>query len=175
MDQPNGLTKIVPLLVTQHQQIRSLLDAVSNATGDGRRGAFENFRRFLAVHEAAEEEAVHPAARTGAGGVVEQRLAEEYEAGQTISKLEDLDPDSEAFEDLFAELKHAVAAHARHEEQQEFPALAEVVDAVSLDRLHHVVRLVEPLGSTPAATDAQPFETQLAQRRQHFRGAATGG
>ena len=175
MDQSDGLTHVVPLLVAQHQQITSLLDAVSNTAGARRRGAVENFRRFLAVHEAAEEEAVHPAARTGAGGVVEQRLAEEYEAGQTISKLEDLDPDSEAFEDLFAELKNAVAAHARHEEQQEFPALTQVVDALALIRLHHIVELVQPLGSTPSATDDQPFQTQLAQRRQHFRGAATGG
>ncbi|MGH3685517.1 MAG: hypothetical protein ACRDRU_20850 [Pseudonocardiaceae bacterium] len=49
---------------------------------------------MLAVHETAEEEVVHPAARRvlagGNDGLVDDRLAEENEAKQLLSQLEGL-------------------------------------------------------------------------------------
>src|SRR5688500_19209486 len=52
---------------------------VSGASGGAKRDAFEALVRKIAVHETAEEEVVHPAVRTSAQEVVEERLAEEHE------------------------------------------------------------------------------------------------
>jgi hemerythrin superfamily protein len=68
---------VVALLMRQHGEIRNLFDEVERTTGDDRRAAFQSLVRLLAVHETAEEEIVHPVARTvydGAGSVVDQRL-----------------------------------------------------------------------------------------------------
>lgn len=169
----NGLTAIVPLLTEQHRQLAGLLDAVDQAAGPDRLLAFNDFRRYLAAHEAAEEEAVHPAARTGAGGVVEQRLAEEYQAGKLITDLEQLDVDSHTFTSQFATLKSAVTAHAHREETDEFPALVDLVDTQTLIRVHHIVKQVETFA---ALTDPdQPFVLQTEHHRQRFRGTADAG
>src|SRR4051794_6725501 len=58
----NGLD-VVAFLKEQHQQIKSLFSEVRSASGEQRREAFFALRRLLAVHETAEEEIVHPAAR----------------------------------------------------------------------------------------------------------------
>ena len=174
MDQATGSNTIVPLLTAQHRQITAALDAVVDSAGDTRRRAFHGFLRLLALHEAAEQEAAHPAARTGAGGVVEQRLAEEYHAEQTISQMEQLDPNSEEFGRLLKQLVAGVTAHAHHEEEDEFPALAEVADRSTVIRVHHVVALVDRLAAAASPIDRLPFVEQVAARRQHFRGPATG-
>ena len=57
----------MPLLTQLHRQVAALLDAVERTAGHARLLAFNELRRYLAAHEAAEEEAVHPAARTGGG------------------------------------------------------------------------------------------------------------
>ena len=174
MDQATVPNRIVPLLTAQHRHITALLDAVVNATGDARQPAFRSFLQFLALHEAAEEEAAHPAARPGAGETVEQRLAEEYHAGQTITQTEQLDPNTAEFDRLLEQLVAAVTAHAHHEEQDEFPALAEVADRLTAIRVHHVVALVDRLAGAASPIDRLPFVDQVAARRQHFRGPATG-
>ncbi len=174
MDQVTGSNTIVPLLTAQHRHITALLDALVNATGDARQQAFREFLHFLALHEAAEQEAAHPAARTGAGGVVEQRLAEEYHAGQTISHMEQLEPNSDEFGRLLEHLVAGITGHAHREEQDEFPALAQVADVPTLIRVHHVIALVDRLATAASPIDRLPFVDQVAARRQHFRGAATG-
>ena len=114
------------------------------------------------------------AARPGAGDTVEQRLAEEYHAGQTIAQMEQLDPNTVQFDRLLEQLVAAVTAHAHHEEQDEFPALADVADRLTVIRVHHVVALVDRLAAAASPIDQLPFTDQVAGYRQRFRGPATG-
>lgn len=60
---PTEQQDVVELLKAQHNQIRQLIDRVRAADGAGKREPFEDLVRLLAVHESAEEEVIHPAAR----------------------------------------------------------------------------------------------------------------
>lgn len=73
---------VIDLLLDQHRQLRELFAKLDKSRGDQRRDTFRELVRLLAVHETAEEEIVHPAARETKGGdrVVDVRLAEEHRA-----------------------------------------------------------------------------------------------
>lgn len=47
---------VVELLVLQHNRMRELLDDLQSTAGPDRRESFEEFARWLAVHEATEAE-----------------------------------------------------------------------------------------------------------------------
>jgi hemerythrin superfamily protein len=149
---------VLELLLHQHQQIKALFVQVNSARGDARREAFQQLVRLLAVHESAEEQIVHPAARGEAGdAVVESRLQEESDAKHTLSRLYDLGVDSPEFAAEFAAFEQAVLAHAALEEQAEFPALRRAVDPEKLRRMAGAVRAAEALAPTrphPAAGES---------------------
>lgn len=141
---------VISLLLQQHKEIRSYFDRVEKAHGDDRRDLFHELVAFLAVHETAEEEIVHPEARRADGGepVVKARLGEEHSAKETLSNLYDMGPEAEGFDTLFRQLKEDVLAHAEHEEREEFPLLRKKYDA---DRLHAMatwVRAAEAVAPT---------------------------
>jgi hemerythrin superfamily protein len=116
----------VELLLRQHQEIRGLFQEVEQKTGDERAEAFERLSRFLAVHETAEEEIVHPVARQAIPNgdqVVDARLREENEGKKMLKALEEMGPSAAGFDALFAEFRRAVLEHAEHEEREEFSEL----------------------------------------------------
>jgi hemerythrin superfamily protein len=118
---------VVAFLKEQHQQIKSLFSRVLTTRGKQRQQAFFDLRRLIAVHETAEEEIVHPAAKRARGvgeAVVAARLREENEGKKTLTELEGLHTESAEFETLFREFEKAVLAHANAEEVQEFDKLA---------------------------------------------------
>src|SRR3954471_20068893 len=122
MNEPSN-RDVVSLLLEQHAEIRSLLRATAEAPGDQRRETFQCLVRLLAVHETAEEEVVHPAARRadGGDGIVEARLAEEDKAKTILSELEDLGVEHDEFLSRLSAFEEAVLQHASMEEQLEFP------------------------------------------------------
>ncbi|MFD2357591.1 hemerythrin domain-containing protein [Nonomuraea ferruginea] len=65
-------TDVIELLIAQHGMIRNLFGEVEQAPPERRGESFTRLVRLLAVHETAEEEILHPYARTkldgGAGG-----------------------------------------------------------------------------------------------------------
>jgi hemerythrin HHE cation binding domain-containing protein len=98
---------VVDLLIQQHNQIRDLFLEVKAASGDTRHDAFQRLVRLLAIHETAEEQAVHLVARLhlqGGGDIVDHRLAEEHQAKQTLAALEKTGPDAPEFPRLLDEL-----------------------------------------------------------------------
>lgn len=74
----------------QHGRIRAMFERVEDAAQrDQRLQAFEQPRRFLAVHETAEETVVHPSARRhGEAVIVDARLAEEHDAKEVLAHAE---------------------------------------------------------------------------------------
>ncbi|MFI1564725.1 hemerythrin domain-containing protein [Streptomyces sp. NPDC020490] len=144
-------TDVVELLEAQHARIRTLFDEVARTAGEDRRRHFHDLVRLLAVHETAEEEVVHPFARSHLDDgetIVGQRIEEEEKAKQALALLDDMDTDSPEFLDRFAALRQDVLAHADNEERYEFARLAEVADKGRLESLARAVRAAEALAPT---------------------------
>jgi hemerythrin superfamily protein len=141
---------VVELLLEQHEHIRSLFAAVQSAKGATKQEKFEELRRFLAVHETAEELVTHPNARTAEGGneVVDARLEEETESKKVLAELDGMSVEDAGFEAKFAELRSSVLAHAKAEEQQEFPLLRASNDERMLDKMAQAVRAAEAIAPT---------------------------
>ncbi|MEV0831396.1 hemerythrin domain-containing protein [Nonomuraea rubra] len=119
-------TDVIDLLLAQHAMIRDLFDEVEQAPAGQRGEAFTRLVRLLAVHETAEEEIVHPYARRkidGGDGVVDDRLEEENQAKELLSRMDQAGPDAPGFMDDLLMLRAAVEAHARSEERYEFTQL----------------------------------------------------
>jgi hemerythrin superfamily protein len=141
---------VVELLKAQHRRIRSLISAVDETEGGVKQEKFEELRRFLAVHETAEELVTHPNVRLAEGGneVVDARLEEETAAKKLLAELDGMSVKEPGFESRFAALKTAVLDHAEAEEQQEFPLLRRHNDQQTLDRMATAVRAAEAVAPT---------------------------
>jgi hypothetical protein len=175
---------VVAFLKEQHEQIRMGFRVVNSARGEQRRNAFYALRRLLAVHETAEEQIVHPAARKelpDGDAVVEARLLEENEAKKILTELEDIDVDSSDFEMKFAMLERGVLTHARAEEREEFEPLAAFLDDERLERMRKAVAFAERVAPTrphagiESATAnmlAGPFASMLDRARDVISGKA---
>ncbi len=137
---------VVAFLKEQHKEVKGLLELVATTEGAARKKAFTELKRLLTVHEAAEEEIVHPVAKReldNGAAIVKAREAEEKKAGNALAKLSKLDLDSDAFDLEFSGLKAAVLAHAQAEEKQEFNLLADALDQSKLASMKDDVEAVE--------------------------------
>jgi hemerythrin superfamily protein len=143
---------VVDLLLEQHNRIKELLAVVEGGQGTAKRVAFEDLVRFLAAHESAEEQVVHPrvrkAAADGADQIVQARLNEEHEAKQVLSRLYDMGVDHPDFDGQFHTFAEAVLAHATHEETEEFPRLRQAVPPERLRKMAGAVRTAESMAPT---------------------------
>ncbi|MGW5849118.1 hemerythrin domain-containing protein [Streptomyces sp. NPDC055254] len=142
---------VVALLVRQHGQIHSLFDEVRLGEGDARKDAFERLVRLLAVHETAEEEVVHPHARSafeGGDDVVQERLAEENAAKEMLASLEDMGTGDPKFMPMLLSLRDAVLVHARAEERYEFAQLRRTSSPTRLMTMAKAVKAAEKLAPT---------------------------
>jgi hemerythrin superfamily protein len=150
---------VVELLTDQHRHIEKLFDEVGSTTvAEERTRAFDELRRMLSVHEAAEEIVTHPnATRHGYGDVVEARQDEEHEAKRLLASLDGIDTSSPEFEAGLARLREAVLAHARNEEELEFPLLLSDAAPGELEKMASAVKAVEKVAPThphPAAGES---------------------
>ncbi|MDP9036528.1 MAG: hemerythrin domain-containing protein [Myxococcota bacterium] len=142
---------VVSFLKRQHSQIKDGFAQVIATRGEERSKQFYSLRRLLAVHETAEEEIVHPAARRAlpnGEAVVDARLREENAAKTLLAELEKLDVDSANFDARLLELQRDVLAHAQAEETLEFERLADVLDATRLERMGKAAELAEQFAPT---------------------------
>ena len=113
--------RVITFLKGQHEEVKEVMPEVLNASGEDRLRAFGRVRRMLALHETIERCAVHPTAlATDAQYVVETRLREEDRATAAITALEEMDLDSEGFEQAYRALMSDVLEHAEREEHEEF-------------------------------------------------------
>jgi len=157
---------VVLFLKEQHRQVEAGFQQVLGTSGAERRNAFLALRRLLAVHETAEEEVVHPAARRALPDgnlIVDARLQEENEAKRLLASLEDEDVDSAEFARRFAQLQSSVLLHARSEEEDEFERLALALDQKELERMRKAVELAERVAPTrPHPGVESPLSNMLA-------------
>jgi hemerythrin superfamily protein len=141
----------IAFLKAQHNFIEDMFDEVLHASDpEAREKPFVELRKLLAVHETAEEMMVHPRVRREDGGdeLVDARLAEEHSAKELLSSIEKLDVTSQEFIDELTKLRDAVLAHAKHEENDEFPLLEKSLNADDLKRMGTAVRAAEAIAPT---------------------------
>lgn len=164
-DEAGETEDVVTLLMQQHRHIRDLFAEVENAAAGERAEPFHRLVRLLAVHETAEEEVVHPAARRAfedGEQVVDDRLAEERAAKEKLSRLDDMCTDDPEFLPLFRELRAEVLQHAASEEQYEFPRLRENAGAQRLATMATAVRAAEALAPTRPHPGVETVAEHLA-------------
>lgn len=142
---------VTQLLHEQHELIKDLFHQVSATSGDERAEVFDCLRATLAVHETAEEELVHPAARLladDADAIVAART-DLLEVGQQLLGLRLLlQPGGDGFEARLAELEFAVLEHAEAEEHELFPLLDAGHDTETLQKLGTALLAAERLAPT---------------------------
>ncbi|HEY4016618.1 MAG TPA: hemerythrin domain-containing protein [Polyangiaceae bacterium] len=178
---------VVSFLKSQHEEVKRMLERVAMARSTHRSEAFVALRRMLAIHETAEEEIVHPAARRAlphGEAIVEKRLHEENEGKRALAELESLDVDSPAFVTKFHVFQGKVLAHAASEESEEFEQLANVLDAEKLERMRKAVAFAESMAPTRphAGIEGQvanmlvgPFAAMVDRARDAIAGKGGAG
>jgi hemerythrin superfamily protein len=145
---------VTAVIALQHQRVRELLEQVRQETGQARADAFYALRLILALHETAEEQAIHPQAQRQLGlyeRAATDRIAEEQTAGQTIRALEMVDVDSDQFNATFDSLASSVTDHAAAEENDEWPALRQITDPPVIDAMAAQMQAVQLLAEDPSA------------------------
>ncbi|GAB2531861.1 hemerythrin domain-containing protein [Nocardia heshunensis] len=149
MADQNG-TDVIDLLLAQHGQIKHALELVRTSSGPEKQRGFADLVRLLAIHEAAEEEVVHPAARRHAVSdeIVDTRLREENEAKHTLARLAELGVDHADFDTGFRTFAEKVVDHAELEEKEEFAQLLIHASPEERVRLARVVHFAETLAPT---------------------------
>jgi hemerythrin superfamily protein len=156
---------VVAFLKSQHEEIKGLFTQVSAARGQERKQIFADLRRLLAIHETAEEEIVHPRAKSELDDgdmIVSARLQEEREAKEVLTQLEKLDVDSSQFEEKFSAFRQDVIAHAEAEEREEFSRLAAGLDERQLHRMRKAVELAEKTAPTHPHAGVESRAANLA-------------
>jgi hemerythrin superfamily protein len=142
---------VVDLLIEQHGQIRKLFAELGVASGENKQRLFYDLVRLLAIHESAEEQIVHPAARRKLGNgdpIVSARLSEENKAKHALAELYDLGVDHPDFDVRLRHLADDVLRHATAEETEEFAQMRELIDRDELIRMAGLVRTAEAAAPT---------------------------
>lgn len=105
----------------------------------------------MAVHEAVEEEIVHPYVKRrvqGAAVEVDHLLDEEREVKQLLVALDALGTASPGFLPLFEQFRATLLAHAAKEEGSEFAGLREKVRPAERTAMAAAVRVASALAPT---------------------------
>jgi hemerythrin superfamily protein len=142
---------VVDLLLDQHRAIRELCEQVAAATAAEREQPFRSLVRLLAVHEAVEEELVHPYVKRrveGAKDAVAERVEEEREVNKMLAALDALGPTNPGFEELFTRFRTALLAHADKEESSEFAGLRSATRPAERAAMGAALRLASSMAPT---------------------------
>ncbi len=173
MTQSPSPDEVAALLTSQHEHIKGLMTNVRNDRPDEREATFNEFRCFLAAHEAAEEHALHPVAtqELADSRLARRRIDEEEAAGAVIAELESLDHASDEFSAKFDALTGAVIAHAEAEEHNELPDLLAAVTADELAQIHAALSRVNALADLNARNERSSFAEMLTASEAALSGA----
>jgi hemerythrin superfamily protein len=166
-----SVEQITSTLTQQHHHIKTLMETVVVPEGAERQTAFAELCRFLAAHEAAEEECIHAPAREQLEGdttVVDRRVEEEDKADNAVAELERLGTESPDFLEKFEKFRQAVIAHAEAEEHEELPHLSGTLDDLEVRRVQDALSHVPDLASGNGS-DGASFKEHLQAARAEFR------
>jgi hemerythrin superfamily protein len=118
-------------LIEDHRKVLALLDEMIEAEAPRRMALFLQLKRDLSKHALSEEDVVYPLLRERAHDYedTQRNYAEHAEMKIALASIEELlmnaDLTSDTWREHMRRLRHLIAAHARHEEDNEFPRLRE--------------------------------------------------
>jgi hemerythrin superfamily protein len=118
---------VVTLMLEDHHEAKMALQTFEDADRARWGELFPKLADTLVRHEVAEEVVVYPVLRDEPGGaaIADARIAEQAEAEDLLSRMEQMDPTSDGFGEAFNTLHSAVLEHAGSEEAEVFPLLQE--------------------------------------------------
>lgn len=163
------IDELVDFLTEQHDQLKSMLPKVVQASGSERKALWRQVRATLAVHEALEQETVHAAAARLTDETQAPRMEEESAAEDAIAELERAAVDSEEFAEGFDQLQGDVVDHAEHEQSEEFNQLSGELTPVARLRVAAALELFAKVddGTLPGDT----FEEMFTGARERIHAA----
>lgn len=131
--------RIFAELKRDHDRQRTLLDAIAETSGasDERRTLFEDLRRELQAHAAAEEESLYatmladPDLRDDA----RHSVSEHKEVDDMLGELVEMEMSSTGWLTRFKTMRDRYLHHIDEEEQEMFPAAAKDLDDATKARL----------------------------------------
>ncbi|MET9378764.1 hemerythrin domain-containing protein [Streptomyces sp. NPDC003035] len=176
---PEAEDDILEQLLQQHDQIRQLFAETADSEGETKQQCFDELRALLAVHETAEEMILRPVAKRVAGQEeADARNDEESRANEALARLEELDVHSADFDARLLAFQQEVEAHARHEEQEEFPVIRAECDIEDRRTMGRRLRMAERMapthphpgtaGSPAAQWTVGPFASLLDRAKDAF-------
>jgi hemerythrin superfamily protein len=144
-------------LKADHDRHREMLAKLGEATDAGERATlFEELRKELQAHAAAEEESLyatmlgHPDLRDEA----RHSVSEHKEVDDYLGELTKLDVTSAEWTETFDKMRHRYLHHIDEEEEDMFPEATEVLSSETEERL---ARIFE---------DRKPKELELAEEEK---------
>jgi hemerythrin superfamily protein len=139
-------------LKSDHDRHRVMLEKLGAASDDQRAGLFEELRKELQAHAAAEEESLYatmlanPELRDDA----RHSVSEHKEVDDFLGELMEADPASDEWTDTFEKMQHRYLHHIDEEEEEMFPEAAETLSSEEEARIAKVFE------------DRKPKELQIA-------------
>jgi hypothetical protein len=118
---------VVDLLLAQHWQIGSAINAVLQAEGEERTETFARLVTLLTQHEHAEQSIIHPLLTDAE--LARRCLADERQAERALASLIAAGVESPDFVAGLVRLRDQLIVHMRREEDEEFPRLRASVPA----------------------------------------------
>ncbi|SFG35053.1 Hemerythrin HHE cation binding domain-containing protein [Novosphingobium sp. CF614] len=135
-------------LKTDHDKHRAMLEQLGETHGDTpeRRGLFEELRKELQAHAAAEEESLYatmlacPELRDDA----RHSVTEHKEIDDFLGELVELDMAAGAWLGKFKQMRHRYLHHIDEEEKEMFPAAAKTLSTKAERKLAEVFETRKP-------------------------------
>ena len=178
------LHEIRSALNAEHQHLWLLIASLRRASVDERQSSLQRLLRYLAVHEAAEEVAIHNAWVTDS---TRERLDEEREAAEIVERLARLGddpaetgeavpmgatPSDDEFLVALDQLERNLRDHAEAEENEELPILAAELPKEQVGEMLRVVLMVRELAGDAASPIADgSFSTMRLAAQREFKAA----
>jgi hemerythrin superfamily protein len=149
--------RIFQNLKSDHDRHRKLLEQLGETSGDSeeRRELFEELRRELQAHAAAEEESLYapmlacPDLRDEA----RHSVSEHKEIDDFLGDLVETDMSSGAWLTRFREMRHRYLHHIDEEEEEMFPAAAETLSRAAEQKAAAVFEERKPRELERAASE----------------------
>ena len=179
------LHEIRSALIAEHQHLWGLIGSLRHASVDERELPLQGLLRYLAVHEAAEEVAIHNAWVTDS---TRERLDEEREAAEIVERLARLGeahsvmsmtpqadpvgapPSDDEFLVALDQLERSLRDHAEAEENEELPILAAELPKEQVGDMLRVVLMVREMAGDAASPIADgSFTTMRLAAQREFK------
>lgn len=161
---------VIQELKTDHREVEEMFDRIQALPprDEKRKEVANEFTIELVRHSVAEEMYLYPAVREhlpGGDTVADREIKDHATVEKLLKDLEKASVDDVHFDTLVGQVISEVSAHVADEEDNLFPALADVCSAAQLNDLGDKIRTAKKVAPTrphPSAPDTPPGNKLLA-------------